>query len=130
MIGIDTNILVRFFTQDDRAQGRKATAFIQSLTASELGYVSLVVLVEMVWVLRSSYRLSRPQLAAILTRLLDSPEIIVEDDSVVREAVLRFQRSRVEFVDQLIERCSHAAGCTATVTFDVDASRATGMRLL
>lgn len=130
MIGIDTNVIVRFFVQDEPAQSRKASAFLETLTLSRPGYISLVTLVETLWVLRAVYRIPRIAQVEILDHLLNLPQIVIEKEPEVREALEPFRRSRVDFADQLIERCCHAAGCTTTVTFDADAARLAGMKLL
>ena len=130
MIGIDTNVLVRFITQDDPAQSKKATAFIASLSQADPGYVTVVVLAEMAWVLRNHYRVSRSVLAGVVERLLNLQEVVIEFEPQVRETLVKFRASTVDFSDQLIERCGSAAGCAETVTFDRKAARLTGMRLL
>jgi len=130
MTGLDTNILVRYFAKDDVEQGSKAALLIRSLTLEFPGYVSLVSLIELVWVLRSRYRLKKPELVKILDQLLDSPELTVESQTAVNLAVRRFANGKADFADCLIECSGAAAGCAETVTFDVEASRTSGMRLL
>jgi predicted nucleic-acid-binding protein len=130
MTGLDTNILVRIFIKDDPEQYRKVKEFLQSLTPESPGYVSLVALIELAWVLRSRYPLSKMQLIQCLERLLDYPELVVEDHAAVTLALRRFSQFKADFADCLIERLGHAAGCRQTVTFDVDASRFAGMTLL
>ncbi len=78
MIGLDTNILARFFAQDDPEQGLRAEALLQSLTPETPGFISLVSLTELVWVLRGTYRMPRARLVSCLERLLDSPELVFE----------------------------------------------------
>ena len=130
MTGLDTNILVRFFTKDDVEQSTRAVKFMRTLTTESPGYVSLVSLIEFVWVLHSRYRLSKAELIQRLEQLLDSPELIVENHSAVTLALRRFTQLKADFADCLIERSCHAAGCRETVTFDVDASRFARMTLL
>jgi predicted nucleic-acid-binding protein len=84
----------------------------------------------LVWVLRSKYRLSKAELIQHLERLLNSPELMVESHTAVASALLRFTHFKVDFADCLIERSGAAAGCGETVTFDEDAARFAGMRLL
>ena len=130
MTGLDTNILVRFFTKDDRDQGNRAKALLQTLSPELPGYISLVSLIEMVWVLRSRYRLSKVDLIKHLERLLNSSELVVENHPAVNQALRRFAGASSDFADCLIERSGHLAGCHETVTFDVKAARFAGMRLL
>ena len=130
MIGLDTNVLVRFFMQDDAAQSRRANRLIQSLTPDAPGFVSVVSLIELTWVLRSQYRLSKAQLVLCIERLLDSSELTIESQSAVTEAIRRFAEIKCDFADCLIGQLGSAAGCTETVTFDVKASKLAGMKLL
>ena len=130
MTGLDTNILVRYITKDDLEQGRRAADLLRNLTLESMGYVSLVTLIELVWVLRSQYRLSKSELIQRLEQLLDSPELIVENHPAVKLALRRFANGKADFADCLIERSCAAAGCKETVTFDLDAARFAGMRLL
>jgi len=130
MQGLDTNILVRFYAQDDPEQCRKADELIQTLSSKLPGFVSLVSLIELVWVLRSQYRLKKPETIKIVELLLDSPELMVENQTVVTLALRRFSQFKADFADCLIECSGAAAGCGETYTFDADASRFAGMRLL
>ena len=130
MTGLDTNVLVRFFAQDDLNQCKRVDKFLQTLTAENPGFVSLVVLAELVWVLIGRYSATKSQLVQCLNQLLDSPEVVLESHAAVTQALHSFSNSKVDFVDCLIERCGHIAGCGKTVTFDVDAAAAAGMVLL
>lgn len=129
MTGLDTNVLARFFAQDDREQSKRVDEFMQTLTTENPGYVSLVVLAELVWVLLGRYNATKPQLIQCLNSLLDSPEVVLESQAAVTQALHRFSKSKGDFADCLIERCGHIAGCGETVTFDVNASVAAGMIL-
>ena len=130
MTGIDTNVLIRFITRDDPDQSQRADEFLESLTPQAPGFVSLVALAELVWVLRRRYRVSRTEMIQRLKQLLDSPELVLEGQAAVTRALQRFTSARADFADCLIERLGNAAGCGETVTFDQDASRFAGMRLL
>ena len=115
MTGLDTNILVRYITKDDLEQGRRAADLLRNLTLESMGYVSLVTLIELVWVLRSQYRLSKSELIQRLEQLLDSPELIVESHTAVTLALRRYASGKADFADCLIERSCAAAGCQETV---------------
>jgi predicted nucleic-acid-binding protein len=130
MIGIDTNVLVRFIAQDDPVQSPKAAAFVESLSKVNPGYVTVVTLAELAWVLRYHYDVPRHVLGDVVERLLNLPVVMIDCEQQVREALVAFRASTVDFSDQLIERCGSAAGCEETVTFDRKAARLTGMRLL
>ncbi|MFP5462378.1 MAG: PIN domain-containing protein [Gammaproteobacteria bacterium] len=130
MIGLDTNVLVRYVMQDDPKQARKATELIEGLSSEVPGFVPLVALVELVWVLSSSYRLSRGQVAETLDLLLRSREIVVDRADLVLQAQRRFASGGADFSDCLIERIAHDQGCASTMTFDVGAARTAGMTLI
>jgi predicted nucleic-acid-binding protein len=129
MIGLDTNILIRYLIRDDPAQSGAAIRLVRALSSEAPGFLSLIVLVETVWVLESSYNFKKSQVEEVLETLLRSQELVVERADLAWQALRTFSTSRVDFSDCLIERCAHAVGCSYTVTFDRSASTA-GMRLL
>ena len=130
MIGLDTNVLVRYIMQDDPSQSPKATRLIERLTTDEPGFIPLVAIIELVWVLSSSYRLDREQVSSALELLLRSKELIVDRADQVMRAQARFRSGGTDFADCLIERIAHAAGCQATMTFDAGAAKSAGMTLV
>ena len=130
MIGLDTNVVVRYIMQDDARQSRLATRLIESLTPESPGFLPLVTVVELVWVLSSSYRLDREQVAEALDLLLRSKEIVVDRADLVLQARRVFASAGADFADSLIEKIASAAGCDATMTFDTGAAKAAGMTLV
>ena len=119
MIGLDTNVLVRYIVQDDAGQAKAATRFIEGqCTAHTPGYVSVVVLVELVWVLTTAYRYDRPVVASVIRQVLMTTELLVEDSETAWAALREFETSRVDFADCLIAGRNHARGCARTYTFD------------
>ncbi len=127
MIGLDTNVLVRYVMQDDPRQSPRANRLIESLSTDEPGYVTLVAVVELVWVLAGSYGLTRAQVATVLETLLRSKELVVDRAELVTQALKRFGSGGADFADTLIERIAATAGCSATMTFDAGAVKAAGM---
>lgn len=130
MIGLDTNVLVRYVAQDDAKQSPQATRLIESLTVDSPGYVGLVSLVELVWVLSGCYAASRDDIAAVLETLLRAKELVIADADSVWKALRLFKQSQADFADCLIERSAAASGCDHTATFDRDAAKHCGMRLI
>lgn len=130
MIGLDTNVIVRYIMQDDVKQAQLASNLIESLTVDEAGFVPLVAVVEVVWVLTSSYDLDRMQVLTALELLLRIKEIEVERADVVWRAVRVYRDSTADFADCLIERSAAAAGCVRTMTFDRGASKSCSMTLI
>ena len=130
MTGLDTNVLVRYIMQDDPRQSPQATRLIESLTAEAPGFVALVSVIELTWVLSSAYELGREQLVAALEALLRTREIVVERAETVWKALRVFRVTRADLADCLIERAAAAAGCERTMSFDRAAVKACGMTLL
>lgn len=130
MIGLDTNVLVRYVAQDDPSQARKASALIESLTPERPGYVTQVALVEVVWVLARAYGVARGEIVQVIETLLRTKEVVVEAAETVWKALRLYAGSSADFADCLIERSCHEAQCEYTATFDRKAAAATGMRVL
>lgn len=130
MIGLDTNVLVRYIMQDDPKHSPKATQLIESLSADEPGYITTVCVIELYWVLTSCYELTGQQAAQALEAILRTRQFLVERSDQVMRALRVFGDGAADFADCLIERSAAAAGCTQTMTFDVGASRHAGMTLI
>jgi predicted nucleic-acid-binding protein len=130
MIGLDTNIVVRYLTHDDPGQATAAATVMDSLSSDSPGFLSLIVIAELVWVLEDSYRFKKKEIERVLETLLRSKELVLERAEIVSQALRKFSASRADFADCLIERCGQAAECKHTVTFDRNAATAAGMRLL
>ena len=129
MIGLDTNVLIRYFTQDDPTQAAQANALMESLSSECTGFISLVAMVELVWVLTSCYQTNDEKVGDVVETVLRTKELDVENSGVVWQALHAFRKNnKAGFADCLIERSAHASGCAYTVTFDRDAAIAAGMR--
>jgi predicted nucleic-acid-binding protein len=129
MIGLDTNIVVRYLTHDDPSQTAKAIGLFASFSADAPGFLSLIVLVESVWVLERSYGFKKDEIVQVVETFLRGREVIVERAELVSQALRTFNATGVNFSDCLIERCGHAAECEYTATFDRRAT-GVGMRLI
>jgi predicted nucleic-acid-binding protein len=124
MIGVDTNVLVRFLVKDDQAQFEKARKLIgRAASSGNPVLVSMLVLLETEWVLRSRYEFPKSQIVGALSALLDTAEVAFEDESGVEAALYMFKDSPAEFADCLIGAHNVSLGCSATATFDSKASR-------
>lgn len=111
-------------------QSPKASALIDSLSADAPGYIALVSVVELVWVMQSCYALNRDAITEVLSQLLRTREIVVENAEVVWRAVRVYSGSSADFADCLIERSAAHAGCTEVYTLDRAAARGGGMKLM
>lgn len=130
MIGLDTNVLLRYFGQDDAQQSPQADVIFNSLTVDDPGWVGLAVILELVWVMTSAKGAGRVVIADTLDQLLAMEAMDVEQASTVAHAVQRFRSGKAEFADCLIAASARAAGCSKTVTFDRIAARDAGMELI
>lgn len=130
MIGLDTNVIVRYVVQDDPTQATAAARVIDSLSDEDPGFVSLVAIAELAWVLDASYCFKKENIERVLQMLLESRELIVEKAETVAKALHRFKLGGANFADFLIERSGNAAGCQHTFTFDQKAAKSAGMRLV
>jgi predicted nucleic-acid-binding protein len=130
MIGLDTNVIVRYIMQDDTKQSAQATRLIENLTKESPGFVSVVTIVEMVWVLESAFLLARTQVVDALTNLMSIDVFTIERVGIVAAALRAFRKGSADFADCLIERSSASVGCEQTVTFDRAAAKTAGMVLI
>ena len=132
MIGLDTNVLLRYLVQDDPVQSSKATAVIERrLSKEDPGFVSLVCVVEIVWVLGSLYQRSRAQIADHIEMMLAADTLAVQHEQEVYQAVVALRNGYGTFQDALIGALGSWRGCSATLTFDQGAAkRLNGFQLL
>jgi len=124
MVGLDTNVLVRFLVRDDEGQFARARRLIQKGAAGgEPVLISLLVLLETEWVLRSCYGLAKSEIAAAFAGLLQSSELLFEDEASIEQALYIWKDASAQFADCLIGARYWALGCRATASFDVRALR-------
>jgi predicted nucleic-acid-binding protein len=124
MIGLDTNVLVRYLAQDDPAQSARATEIIEGrLSDQNPGFVSVVAMAETVWVLERAYGLSDEDLVAAIERTLQADVLVIESEQEVFAAMVALEEGRGSFPDALIGALGAKAGCSATLTFDRQALR-------
>jgi predicted nucleic-acid-binding protein len=130
MTGLDTNILLRYLTQDDPVHSPKATQLIErQLTSDSPGFISLVTLAEVVWTLTTNYALSKSEIARILEGLLSAPNLVVQNEQEVGNTTAAMHEGEA-FADALIGALGLWAGCDTTLTFDKKASRLPGFELI
>jgi predicted nucleic-acid-binding protein len=131
MIGLDTNVLVRYLVQDDAAQARAAAATIEGAASRGDGlFLAAVTLCELVWVLESAYERPRPAIAAALEQMARTRDFTIEHADHVRAAVAAYKTTSADFADALVGRINEAAGCEHTVTFDRGLKRVPQFRVL
>ena len=127
MIGLDTNVVIRYLTQDDPEQSVRANEWIeQRLTSREPGFISVIVLVEVVWVLETCYDQSKEAVAEVVNNLLITKQLVVDEADLVYLALKRFTPNSGDFADALIAVIGENRGCNAVLSFDKKA-RSIGM---
>ena len=131
MIGLDTNVVVRYVAQDDRHQSAAATRlFEKTLSPENPGFVSLVTVCEVAWVLAECYRADRDRIRAVIEGLLGSKQIVVRSGELVWKALRAWQGSAADFSDALIGELALAEGAQKTMTFDKAAAKLASFELL
>jgi predicted nucleic-acid-binding protein len=131
MIGLDTNVVVRYLTQDDPVQSPKATELIErGLTQQDPGFVSIVTMVETAWVLKRIYGLTAEEIAAAIERMLEVDVLVLQSEQEVFTAMIAVKEGRDSFADALIGALGTRAGCSHTLTFDQQALRLRAFRPL
>jgi len=130
MIGLDTNILVRYLAQDDPVQSPKAREIVERrLTEEKPGFISIVALVETVWVLERAYGLSPREIAGAVERVLQTDVLIVENEQEVFTGMIALKNGQGSFADAVIAALGARVGCSCTLTFDRKALRLPGFEL-
>jgi predicted nucleic-acid-binding protein len=130
MIVLDTNILIRYLTQDDPLQSPKAREIIERrLTEEKPGFVSIVAMVETVWVLERAYGLTPHEIVGAVERVLQTDVLVVENEQEVFTAMIALKEGRGSFADALIAALGARMGCFCTLTFDRKALRLPGFEL-
>jgi len=131
MIGLDTNILIRYLSQDDTVQSAKAREILERrLTPKNPGFVSVVAMVETVWVLDRAYGLTAQEIATAVERLLQVEVLAIENEQEVFTAMVALKQGHGSFEDALIAELGARAGCTRTLTFDRKALRLPSFELV
>jgi len=124
MIGLDTNVVVRYLTQDDPVQSQRASELIERrLSAENPGFVSIVAMAETAWVLERIYGLTAEELAAAIERMLQVDVLVLESEQEVFAAMIAVKERIGSFADALIGALGARVGCSHTVTFDLQALR-------
>jgi predicted nucleic-acid-binding protein len=124
MIGLDMNVLLRYLAQDDPAQSPRATEIItRRLSEEEPGFVSLVTVLEVAWVLRSLYKRSRQEIASDIEMILAADTLEVQNEQQVYHAVVALRNGTGTFEDALIGSLGIWRGCSVTLTFDEKAAQ-------
>jgi predicted nucleic-acid-binding protein len=119
MIGLDTNVLVRYIVEDDPEQSPAAAAMIErALKREEPIFIPQIVLCELVWVLSFAYRFKRDAIVGFLQQLRRGAQLVIEGADEVKRAIETYAAGRGDFADYLIAERSIANGCSVVASFD------------
>jgi predicted nucleic-acid-binding protein len=129
LIGLDTNVVVRFLVQDHPAQSKRANAIFAKFTPEKPGHIALVTLAELVWVLRSCYAMKRRDIADMLDAMHLSRDIVFEQTDLLRGIIQAYRKGTADFSDYTIATINHHYGCSKTVTFNIVAAKSGAMEL-
>ncbi len=131
MKGLDTNVLVRYLTQDEAAQAKRASECIKGECSSDRPcLINRIVLCELVWVLEGAYGYRRADIADVLEKILRTNQFLIEDLQACWSAFEKYRASRVDFSDALLAGTNRMLGCEATITFDKGAAQLEDFELL
>jgi predicted nucleic-acid-binding protein len=124
MKGLDTNVLVRYIVEDEPEQAALASELIEGqCDVDNPGFINLVVICELVWVLQKAYKSTREQIGAVLMNLLLTESFLIEYHDVAWQAYYDYNEGNADYADCLISRLNHALSCSTTYTFDTKASK-------
>jgi predicted nucleic-acid-binding protein len=130
VIGLDTNVVVRYLVQDDRAQAAAATKLLERLSPDNPGFITSVTLCEIVWVLAECYGADQARIESVLEGLLTARQLVVDEAAIVWNALSDWRGSSADFSDALIGRLADARGAEKIVTFDRAAAKLPRFELL
>ncbi|MDQ0457063.1 PIN domain-containing protein [Rhizobium paknamense] len=123
MIGIDTNVLLRFLLADDAEQFEAAKHFISERSVDDPAYISLVVVAEMAWVLKRSYRFSNADIVDVLRKLVPAEQFLFEDEDILDAMIEDETLRQSDLSDRIVAHLALRQGASRVVTFDRKAAR-------
>lgn len=130
MIGIDTNILVRYFTQDNLEQAQVVEQVINSYATSPNSlFINNIVMCELIWVLERGYKYSKEAISAVIKQMLSTEEFAFENQKLLWLALNQYNQNKLDFSDALIGEINKEFGCSKTLTFDQAAIKANNFKL-
>ncbi len=121
MIGLDTNVLLRLFVEDDPAQRDRARRFVAAATADEPCLVNPVVLAEFAWALAKKMKRKRAEVAHLIEEVLSADDLDIAQRRAARGALAAYRAGKADFPDYFLAEINAELGCVSTATFDVAA---------
>ncbi len=124
MIGVDTNVMLRFLIDDDAAQNVAARRFMSQRTLDDPAFLSAVTLAEIIWVLHRRLKFSMAQIIEMIRALLTLDVLVVDHIEKLDMLINSSDIPPVGLADYLVVWSGTAAGCRSTMTFDKAAAKA------
>ncbi|NDB83369.1 MAG: PIN domain-containing protein [Alphaproteobacteria bacterium] len=130
MIGLDTNILVRYFTQDNEVQAQIVENIIENYGNSPNSlFINNIVMCELVLVLEKGYKYSKEQVALVINQMLSTEEFAFEKQELLWLALNEYVQNKSDYSDTLIGLINKSSDCLKTITFDEDAAKGSNFKL-
>ena len=124
MKAVDTNVLVRFLIQDDEIQTQIVTQILSEAEETKQPlFVSQTVVLELIWVLKSAYEVTRQDILTSINELLSMSALEFQGQQVVRDFVTASNDNTYDLSDLLISQVAKGDGCDTTLTFDKKAAK-------
>lgn len=131
MIALDTSVVVRYIVQDEPRQSAAATRLMEKvLDAENPGFISLVTLCEIAWVLEECYGADRARIRKVVEGLLGTKQIHVEAAELVWKALRAWAGTTADLSDAIIGQVALARSADKIVTFDKTAAKLPSFELL
>jgi predicted nucleic-acid-binding protein len=127
MIGLDTNVVLRYLMQDDEEQSRVVNKLIDGLTPSKRGFISILTIVEIIWFLERRLRRPRAEVFAAIRCLLESDRLTVQHAESIAKA-LDLDVGAYDIEDAIISQLCKGQGCSTVLSFDKQAIKHLGMQ--
>ena len=121
MIGLDTNVLLRLFVEDDPAQSDRARRLVDAAAADEPCVINPVVLAEFAWTLARNFKIRRQEVARLIEGVLSMDDLEVPFRRAAQGALTAYRRGKADFPDYLLAEINLELGCASTATFDHEA---------
>ena len=131
MIGLDTNVLVRYLTQDDPVQSSRAAQSIEKgLTEGEAFFIADIVICELIWVLETAYGCNRWEIIPVLENILRTKQFHFQDKDILWKSLAAYRNNKGDFADHLIGHVGQKTGCSETLSFDTELKNNPAFRII
>lgn len=125
---LDTNVLVRYIVQDDKAQAKKAAQIIEALQPETPAFISCIVICELNWVLQSAYKISKEERIAALQGIMATSVFAIERMEACLKALRLYEKGSGDYSDYLIQQIARQEGYPTVLTFDKNAQKSDGFQ--